>query len=47
LRQKIAIERIAGIFEKRLLPPVTPLRDVVRDAGNHKTEKAGHQQGLT
>ncbi|MGC1467910.1 MAG: hypothetical protein WA793_00880 [Sphingorhabdus sp.] len=40
LRQKIAIERIVGIFEKGLRPAIAALGDVIGDAGNNEAGKA-------
>lgn len=42
LRQQIEIQRIIVIFKKRPLPPVTTLRDVMRDARQDEARKAGH-----
>jgi hypothetical protein len=39
--EQIEVERIIAVFEKRLPPPVSALRDVVWNAGNDDTGKAG------
>jgi hypothetical protein len=39
--EQIEVERIIAVLEKRLPPPVPALRDVVGNAGNDDTGKAG------
>jgi len=41
-RQEIAIERIVGIAEEGLRPPVATLRHVMRQAGDDETGEARH-----
>jgi hypothetical protein len=42
LREQIKAERVITFSKKGLLPPVTQLRDVMRDAGEDEAGKAGH-----
>ena len=44
LGQKIAIETIVVIAEKRARPPVAALGDVVRDSRKHRSGKTGHER---
>ena len=46
LRQKIAVERVVSLLEKRLRPPIAALGDVVGDAGKDNTGKAGHARSM-
>jgi hypothetical protein len=46
LGQKIQIKRIIAWFEKRLLPPVAALRNVVRNAGKNCAREPSHNLGL-
>ena len=41
-RQQVAVQRVIVIAEEDALAPVSPLRDVVRNAGNHDAGEAGH-----
>ena len=43
LGQKIAIEPIVFVAEKRARPPVAALGDVVRDSRKHRAGKTGHE----
>lgn len=43
LGQKVPIEAIVVIAEKRPRPPVTALGDVVREARKHSASKVGHE----
>ena len=42
-RQQIEIQRIVTVLEKRPLPPITALCDVVRNARDDNARKTGHQ----
>ena len=46
LRQKIAVERVVRLLEKRLRPPIAALGHVVGDAGEDKTGKASHPRSM-
>jgi hypothetical protein len=40
--QKVAIERVIVIAEKRLPPTIAPLGDMMRNSGYDDSGKAGH-----
>ena len=46
LRQKIAVECIVSLLEKRLRPPIAALGHVVGDAGEDNTGKASHPRSM-
>lgn len=41
LRQKVAVKRVVGILEKRLLPTIAPLGDMIRKARNDEAWTTG------
>ncbi len=45
--QEIAVERIVGIGEEGALPAIAALGDMVRQAGDDDTGKAGHGPQVT
>jgi hypothetical protein len=46
LRQQIEIKGIIPFLEKRLLPPIAPLCDMVRDARKNEARKASHDSTM-
>jgi hypothetical protein len=43
-RQKFAVQRIIGILEKSLRPPVATLRDVMGRTGEYQASEAAHME---
>jgi hypothetical protein len=45
--QQRQIRRVVGLDEERLLPPIAPLRHVMRNPGNHNSRQSCHTRNLT